>query len=809
MHTISRLSLALLSVLLLLAPDMRLYASGFPPFGFEDSATVFRGDEVAILDSGNDSVLDNDFDFERDPLTAILTRDVRHGELTLNNDGTFLYRHNGNNRKDDEFRYRAFDGTGFSRETRVRIQIVDRPNSPPFVVGNPGPQEAIAQQSFSLPLAQYFDDNDDGDVLRFSATGLPNSGSLRIDSSSGILSGTPVNGDVRNNAYNVRIIATDNGNASVSLNFDLRIFPDNRSDISVDTSLVVNPVTVQESPRWQIEVRNRGPADVEDGELQASWATSGPSLTLTAPSGCTIQNNASANPSASCSLDGMPAETTRNLIFDGNQSNDGDSTLIAVASADDPILSNNADSVAGQVIGEFSEGPTQILDMDSTDTTSGDFNGDGEIDVVVTGNVTRLFFNTGNREVESNGQSLGGGSGGSSTATLDWNGDGMPDIAVGGLSSRDAEIFLNDGDGEFDDSIRINDSRLGNVLDVAAADLDMDGMSELVIAGSGDTAVAWRSGNQGYDLRFPSVSSSIDLGVADVNQDTFPDIVAVETDRDIVVLVNSGNGTSFSRSVLDHGSVASVTPADMNGDGFDDLLVAIDGSNLTVPTNKLLLRQSGSFVEAYEFGASEISELLAGDIDGDSVMDVVAINDAGVHQLYRGRSGGSIQLAPSQIVSAGMRRGVLVDFNSDQSVDLIMAGEDVVEIHANNGIGRLGLGDRVAPTITLAGGSTISVPAGQPYVEEGVTAIDDIDGDISDQIETSGDINTTVVGSFTLSYSVADRAGNVATATRTVNVGVNSGVGGGGGLFGAALVTVLGLLILYRRRQTVHVSPTP
>ena len=175
--------------------------------------------------------------------------------------------------------------------------------------------------------------------------------------------------------------------------------------------------------------------------------------------------------------------------------------------------------------------------------------------------------------------------------------------------------------------------------------------------------------------------------------------------------------------------------------------------------------------------------MLVGDVDGDSLVDIVALNDAGVHQVYRGSSGGGFVLDEEQIVSAGMRRGVLLDFNNDQSLDLVMAGPDsnVVEIHANNGIGNLGLGDRSAPVILLSGEAVVAVAAGETYEDPGATATDDIDGDLTGLLVTSGSFDTAIVGSYTLSYSVSDRAGNLGTATRVINVGVNQGIGGGGG----------------------------
>ena len=109
--------------LMILMSSGDLWASGWPPFARDDEATVRRGGTVSELSNGSKSVLDNDFDIERDTLSAILTRDVKHGDLTLESDGSFSYRHNGNSKDRDEFRYRAFDGTGYSREKKVRIDI--------------------------------------------------------------------------------------------------------------------------------------------------------------------------------------------------------------------------------------------------------------------------------------------------------------------------------------------------------------------------------------------------------------------------------------------------------------------------------------------------------------------------------------------------------------------------------------------------------------------------------------------------------------------------------------------------------------
>ena len=253
--------------------------------------------------------------------------------------------------------------------------------------------------------------------------------------------------------------------------------------------------------------------------------------------------------------------------------------------------------------------------------------------------------------------------------------------------------------------------------------------------------------------------------------------------------------------------ISSLGIADVDSDGALDLLLGLDGSDFQAPQHQVLYQQgNGQFSAGQSFGASPISGLLTGDINDDGWPDVAAINDAGVHQVYLGSASGGLNLAPEQLVSSGMEKGVLVDFNSDASLDLILVGPGagVLEIHANNGIGRLGLGDRIAPDLQLLGEATMTLAAGSPYEDPGATAIDDIDGDITSLIQVSGTINTSAIGTQTVTYSVSDRAGNISSAVRTVQIGVNEGTGGSGGGVLSPLWILLGGLLAIRRRRTCH-----
>lgn len=86
------------------------------------------------------------------------------------------------------------------------------------------------------------------------------------------------------------------------------------------------------------------------------------------------------------------------------------------------------------------------------------------------------------------------------------------------------------------------------------------------------------------------------------------------------------------------------------------------------------------------------------------------------------------------------------------------------------------------------GNTTVNINQGTTYIDSGATASDNIDGDISSSIVTSGSVNTATIGTYTISYNVSDAAGNAATqVTRTVNVQTtSSGWGSNGGWGGSS-----------------------
>ena len=74
------------------------------------------------------------------------------------------------------------------------------------------------------------------------------------------------------------------------------------------------------------------------------------------------------------------------------------------------------------------------------------------------------------------------------------------------------------------------------------------------------------------------------------------------------------------------------------------------------------------------------------------------------------------------------------------------------------------------PTITLNGDANISLTVGDTYIEQGATAKDDNDGDITSKIKPSGTVSTTKAGKYTITYSVTNSKGKTATVKRTITV---------------------------------------
>ena len=79
--------------------------------------------------------------------------------------------------------------------------------------------------------------------------------------------------------------------------------------------------------------------------------------------------------------------------------------------------------------------------------------------------------------------------------------------------------------------------------------------------------------------------------------------------------------------------------------------------------------------------------------------------------------------------------------------------------------------DVASPEMQIFGDANITHLQDTAWVDPGVEAHDVRDGNITDNITVSGTVDVNTTGTYTLTYTVSDAAGNEASITRTVNVG--------------------------------------
>ncbi len=78
--------------------------------------------------------------------------------------------------------------------------------------------------------------------------------------------------------------------------------------------------------------------------------------------------------------------------------------------------------------------------------------------------------------------------------------------------------------------------------------------------------------------------------------------------------------------------------------------------------------------------------------------------------------------------------------------------------------------DNEKPVLILAGDQTVYLGLGNDYKEDGYTAIDNCDGNITNNVEVKGKVDINKAGTYELIYSVKDSFNNITEASRTIKV---------------------------------------
>ncbi|MFO0620091.1 MAG: FG-GAP-like repeat-containing protein [Polyangia bacterium] len=170
----------------------------------------------------------------------------------------------------------------------------------------------------------------------------------------------------------------------------------------------------------------------------------------------------------------------------------------------------------------------------------------------------------------------------SQITTGDMNGDGRSDIILTSGKDTRLGVFLNQGNGSLGSSFYSISQR--SLLTPVAADLNHDGLLDVVSSVSGATELQlfWGdgTGNTVAGQRFDSFSSDECCGVADLNGDGTNDIVALDYNAAAERFeVHAGDGGGvFTRSAnypLESFALArSIYVGDLTADGKPDVVIA-------------------------------------------------------------------------------------------------------------------------------------------------------------------------------------------------------------------------------------------
>ncbi|MCJ8191511.1 FG-GAP repeat domain-containing protein [Sphingomicrobium aestuariivivum] len=343
-------------------------------------------------------------------------------------------------------------------------------------------------------------------------------------------------------------------------------------------------------------------------------------------------------------------------------------------------------AAALQAAPEFSASPFTMFDMEarySANVALADMDGDGDLDVLLANGrhwaqPDFVYLNDGKSrllEAVPVGETLA-----ASYALLpgDLDGDGDMD-AVAVRDSLPVLMFENDGKGRMSLVGEVAESG-GSARGALLEDLDGDGRLDLVIARRGHADLLYR-GSEAFLFAPPTLlpdgrSTSVDAGDLDGDGDMDLAFARRDGDESIVLLNEGADGwrkVALAGSAGDHRKLAV---ADMDGDGLKDVVLASTEGALTFYRN-----EGGTFAAtgSTSVPSGQVQALVAGDVDGDGDMDLVAGGE-GANALLLNDGAGVLtahELPGLEGDSYGLALG---DMNGDGKVDVVVANSEEANI---------------------------------------------------------------------------------------------------------------------------------
>lgn len=351
-------------------------------------------------------------------------------------------------------------------------------------------------------------------------------------------------------------------------------------------------------------------------------------------------------------------------------------------------------------------GPTHCIAM-------ADFNGDGNLDVVVggTNGEVLVFFGTGQGTFRAGPETLISAQHdiANLVVTADFNGDGKPDLAF--VGPNNIYVALGNGDGTFGPSTVIPMADASGGL--TAGDFNGDGKLDLALStntysapfvGGAAVLLGRGDGTFGPPLNTPALPyGTSSVAAADLDSDGKLDLVVTEdgaangapNSNSLSVLRGNGDGTfGAPRNTPIKNGAREVAIADLNHDGKADLAVATLGW-LAV----LLGNGDGTFQAPAYYPGGGVGSVAVADVNGDGIPDVVTDLVA----VYFGKGNGTFRKAVYYEAAAGSDGSVLGDLRHTGKPDIVTAalGGQSFSVLLNRGNGTYADGIKVNLGVSL------------------------------------------------------------------------------------------------------------